>query len=165
MSAKIYGQAGPEVDERLPQNVHRDENWDERLPQHVRRDENWDETLPPNARRDESWDDDIDINSYQSQPGREMNSPIGDGEWKESTGRPSIKQARSLRNAARSMNFENISTSAVDSRTRRRRGNLPKPITDLLKVWFHEHLAHPYPSEEEKHELLNLTGLNMGQVR
>ncbi|KZF21700.1 Homeodomain-like protein, partial [Xylona heveae TC161] len=45
-----------------------------------------------------------------------------------------------------------------------RRGNLPKQVTDLLRSWFHEHLSHPYPSEEEKQELMQRTGLTMSQV-
>ena len=51
-----------------------------------------------------------------------------------------------------------------DSRNRRRRGNLPKQITDVLRAWFQDHLDHPYPSEEEKQMFINTTGLSMNQV-
>lgn len=47
---------------------------------------------------------------------------------------------------------------------RRRRGNLPRDTTDILKAWFGEHLAHPYPTEDEKQMLCNRTGLAMTQV-
>ena len=33
---------------------------------------------------------------------------------------------------------------------RRRRGNLPKASTDVLKAWLFKHEDHPYPSEAEK---------------
>ena len=47
---------------------------------------------------------------------------------------------------------------------KKRRGNLPRNITDMLKQWFEEHLAHPYPTEEEKQMLCARTGLAMTQV-
>jgi hypothetical protein len=51
-----------------------------------------------------------------------------------------------------------------ESRSKRRRGNLPKPVTDILKQWFHEHLDHPYPSEEDKQMFIARTGLSISQV-
>ncbi|KAI9887135.1 MAG: hypothetical protein M1823_001042 [Watsoniomyces obsoletus] len=47
---------------------------------------------------------------------------------------------------------------------RRRRGNLPRPVTDLLKNWFRAHQSHPYPSEEEKQILMGQTGLTITQL-
>ncbi len=47
---------------------------------------------------------------------------------------------------------------------RRRRGNLPRDTTDMLKQWFADHLAHPYPTEDEKQMLCRQTGLQMTQV-
>lgn len=44
---------------------------------------------------------------------------------------------------------------------RKRRGNLPKETTDKLRNWFHAHLHHPYPTEDEKQELMMVTGLQM----
>ena len=32
---------------------------------------------------------------------------------------------------------------------KRRRGNLPKQVTDLLRSWLNDHLHHPYPTEDE----------------
>ena len=52
----------------------------------------------------------------------------------------------------------------VESRNRRRRGNLPKQITDILRGWFHEHLDHPYPTEEDKQAFVARTGLTLSQV-
>ena len=51
------------------------------------------------------------------------------------------------------------------SQPRRRRGNLPRDTTDILKAWFSEHLSHPYPTEDEKQMLCSRTGLAMTQVR
>jgi hypothetical protein len=51
-----------------------------------------------------------------------------------------------------------------DSRSKKRRGNLPKPVTDILRAWFHEHLDHPYPSEDDKQMLIARTGLTISQV-
>lgn len=51
-----------------------------------------------------------------------------------------------------------------DNRQRKRRGNLPKETTDKLRSWFHAHLHHPYPSEEEKQSLMRQTGLQINQI-
>lgn len=48
-----------------------------------------------------------------------------------------------------------------DSKQRKRRGNLPKETTDKLRAWFLAHLQHPYPTEDEKQELMRQTGLQM----
>ncbi|KAA8648843.1 hypothetical protein EYZ11_006918 [Aspergillus tanneri] len=52
----------------------------------------------------------------------------------------------------------------VDPKNKRRRGNLPKPVTDILRAWFHEHLDHPYPSEEDKQMFMTRTGLTISQI-
>lgn len=51
-----------------------------------------------------------------------------------------------------------------ESKTKKRRGNLPKKVTDILRAWFHGHLDHPYPSEDDKQMLINQTGLTISQV-
>ncbi|ESZ89992.1 hypothetical protein SBOR_9622 [Sclerotinia borealis F-4128] len=51
-----------------------------------------------------------------------------------------------------------------DIKPRKRRGNLPKPITDVLTAWFINHLEHPYPNEEEKQLLMRQTGLQLNQI-
>ncbi|APA15106.1 hypothetical protein SS1G_08681 [Sclerotinia sclerotiorum 1980 UF-70] len=52
----------------------------------------------------------------------------------------------------------------MDSKPRKRRGNLPKPTTDILTTWFINHLEHPYPNEEEKQLLMVQTGLHLNQI-
>lgn len=53
---------------------------------------------------------------------------------------------------------------AGDVKQRKRRGNLPKETTDKLRAWFVAHLQHPYPTEDEKQELMRQTGLQMNQI-
>lgn len=50
-----------------------------------------------------------------------------------------------------------------DNKQRKRRGNLPKETTDKLRNWFVGHLHHPYPTEDEKQELMRQTGLQMSK--
>eukprot|EP00002_Diphylleia_rotans_P010664 TRINITY_DN211_c0_g2_i11.p1 TRINITY_DN211_c0_g2~~TRINITY_DN211_c0_g2_i11.p1 ORF type:complete len:226 (-),score=21.27 TRINITY_DN211_c0_g2_i11:573-1250(-) len=47
---------------------------------------------------------------------------------------------------------------------KKRRGNLPRVATDKLKSWLQNHTSFPYPSEDEKFELVRLTDLSLGQV-
>ena len=51
----------------------------------------------------------------------------------------------------------------IDGKQRKRRGNLPKETTDELRAWFVAHLQHPYPTEDEKQELMRQTGLQMSK--
>jgi hypothetical protein len=57
-----------------------------------------------------------------------------------------------------------VQSSTLVDRPQRKRGKLPKETTDFLKSWLHRHSDHPYPSEEEKKQLCNATGLSMSQV-
>ncbi|KAH8805713.1 hypothetical protein F5884DRAFT_456452 [Xylogone sp. PMI_703] len=50
------------------------------------------------------------------------------------------------------------------TKQRKRRGNLPKKTTDLLRTWFKLHLQHPYPTEDEKQELMRQTDLQMSML-
>jgi hypothetical protein len=47
---------------------------------------------------------------------------------------------------------------------KKRRGNLPKAATTILKKWLYDHLLHPYPTEEEKSALSVQTGLSLSQI-
>ncbi|KAH7081161.1 hypothetical protein BKA63DRAFT_405996 [Paraphoma chrysanthemicola] len=47
---------------------------------------------------------------------------------------------------------------------RKRRGNLPKEATNLFKDWYSKNRDSPYPTEEQKLEMCELTGLSMSQV-
>ncbi|OJD16862.1 hypothetical protein AJ78_03006 [Emergomyces pasteurianus Ep9510] len=65
-----------------------------------------------------------------------------------------------------SLQERNFVTQAepIDSKNKKRRGNLPKSVTDVLRAWFHEHLDHPYPSEEDKQMFISRTGLTISQI-
>ncbi|KAF9392572.1 hypothetical protein BGX21_010970 [Mortierella sp. AD011] len=47
---------------------------------------------------------------------------------------------------------------------RKRRGNLPKTVTSVLKSWLVQNAIHPYPTEEEKMRLSEATQLSMNQI-
>lgn len=49
---------------------------------------------------------------------------------------------------------------------RKKRPNLPKSATNVLRQWIlsSDHFSNPYPTEEEKRELMSATGLGMKQL-
>lgn len=57
-----------------------------------------------------------------------------------------------------------VGTISEATRSRKRRGNLPKETTDKLRAWFVAHLHHPYPTEDEKQDLMRQTKLQMNQI-
>ncbi|KAH9825495.1 Homeobox protein TGIF1 [Teratosphaeria destructans] len=46
----------------------------------------------------------------------------------------------------------------------RKRSNLPKQSTEIMKTWFDQNIGNPYPSEEQKALFSNATGISMTQV-
>ena len=50
------------------------------------------------------------------------------------------------------------------STTKKKRPNLPSQAKDILSNWFREHVDHPYPSQAEKNELSEQTGLSLQKV-
>lgn len=46
----------------------------------------------------------------------------------------------------------------------RKRSNLPKQSTEIMKTWFDQNINNPYPSEEQKILFSNATGISMTQV-
>ncbi|KAF2846122.1 hypothetical protein T440DRAFT_522048 [Plenodomus tracheiphilus IPT5] len=51
-----------------------------------------------------------------------------------------------------------------NSFNRKRRGNLPKESTNLLKEWFAANRASPYPTEDQKLQLCHRANLSINQV-
>ncbi|KAF9320964.1 hypothetical protein BG003_004247 [Podila horticola] len=47
---------------------------------------------------------------------------------------------------------------------RKRRGNLPKSVTSVLKNWLVQNAIHPYPTEDEKIKLAEATQLSLNQI-
>ncbi|KAG2232107.1 hypothetical protein INT48_006784 [Thamnidium elegans] len=59
---------------------------------------------------------------------------------------------------------KHMDTKKVVSSNKRRRGNLPKAVTAILRDWLSRHKKHPYPTEEEKASLATETNLNLNQI-
>lgn len=55
-------------------------------------------------------------------------------------------------------------TKKANTTNKRRRGNLPKAVTAILRDWLSRHKKHPYPTEEEKAALATETNLNLNQI-
>jgi len=53
------------------------------------------------------------------------------------------------------------SYSGSDNNQRNRKLNFAKETTDKLRAWFVAHLPHPYPTEDEKQDLMRQTGLQI----
>ncbi|KAK3388166.1 hypothetical protein B0T20DRAFT_106292 [Sordaria brevicollis] len=51
-----------------------------------------------------------------------------------------------------------------DSGKNKRRGNLPKDVTEKLYNWLCGHLNHPYPTEDEKQKMMKETNMQMNQI-
>ncbi|KAF9965621.1 hypothetical protein BGZ70_004449 [Mortierella alpina] len=65
--------------------------------------------------------------------------------------------------AANALNPGGPNNGNVDP-NRKRRGNLPKSVTSVLKMWLVQNAIHPYPTEEEKMRLSEETHLSMNQI-
>ncbi|KAK9478222.1 homeobox KN domain-containing protein [Lipomyces japonicus] len=71
-----------------------------------------------------------------------------------------------------SLHVRKVSDGSVDDShhvrasniSKKRRGNLPKHVTDILRTWLNGHVHHPYPTEDEKAMLMRQTGLTMNQI-
>lgn len=54
--------------------------------------------------------------------------------------------------------------SFPDADTSKKKGILPPASTNVMKTWLFQHILHPYPSEDEKQEIVSGTGLSLHQV-
>ncbi|KAF9572319.1 hypothetical protein EC968_010043 [Mortierella alpina] len=61
-------------------------------------------------------------------------------------------------------NNNNTANNGNVDPNRKRRGNLPKSVTSVLKSWLVQNAIHPYPTEEEKMRLSEETHLSMNQI-
>lgn len=66
--------------------------------------------------------------------------------------------------AAPSDHFPSKKHTNLDPSKKRRRGNLPKEVTEFLRKWLIQHKKHPYPAEKEKIDLARHTGLTVNQI-
>ncbi|XP_051993437.1 homeobox protein Meis1-like isoform X1 [Xyrauchen texanus] len=51
-----------------------------------------------------------------------------------------------------------------ERKNNKKRGIFPKVATNVMRAWLFQHLTHPYPSEEQKKQLSQDTGLTILQV-
>ncbi|XP_069042511.1 homeobox protein Meis3 [Lepisosteus oculatus] len=51
-----------------------------------------------------------------------------------------------------------------EKKNNKKRGIFPKVATNIMRAWLFQHLSHPYPSEEQKKQLAQDTGLTILQV-
>ncbi|TRY83035.1 hypothetical protein DNTS_004453 [Danionella cerebrum] len=51
-----------------------------------------------------------------------------------------------------------------ERKNNKKRGIFPKVATNIMRAWLFQHLTHPYPSEEQKRQLSQDTGLTILQV-
>jgi hypothetical protein len=56
------------------------------------------------------------------------------------------------------------SPSPRQKKPKRSRENLPKVVTAELRQWLVDHIAHPYPTEEEKQTLAKRFKLTVNQI-
>ncbi|KAI7896469.1 uncharacterized protein EV154DRAFT_240121 [Mucor mucedo] len=61
-------------------------------------------------------------------------------------------------------NIQTVKKRVKSTNGRKRRGNLPKSVTAILKQWLIDHCRHPYPTEEEKRSLRIKTNLTLNQI-
>ncbi|XP_045115718.1 homeobox protein homothorax-like isoform X20 [Portunus trituberculatus] len=52
----------------------------------------------------------------------------------------------------------------ASKKNQKKRGIFPKVATNILRAWLFQHLTHPYPSEDQKKQLAQDTGLTILQV-
>ncbi|KAL0473494.1 homeobox KN domain-containing protein [Neurospora intermedia] len=57
-----------------------------------------------------------------------------------------------------------VSPRGGDGGKNKRRGNLPKEVTEKLYAWLYGHLNHPYPTEDEKQKMMRETNMQMNQI-
>ncbi|ORZ12367.1 homeobox KN domain-domain-containing protein [Absidia repens] len=79
------------------------------------------------------------------------------------TRKPSSSPMLSSSSSSPPSSPSSTSSSSITT-ARKRRGNLPKSITCLLKEWLVVHADHPYPSDDEKLYLQQETQLTINQI-
>lgn len=62
------------------------------------------------------------------------------------------------------MDDDSEETNGSSSKRQKKRGIFPKMATNVMRAWLFQHLTHPYPSEEQKKDLAEQTGLTLSQV-
>ncbi|CAF5146192.1 unnamed protein product, partial [Rotaria sp. Silwood1] len=72
-----------------------------------------------------------------------------------------------VNSSSSSISFDSTCTKQRKSSTivsSSKRSILPKSATSIMRSWLFQHIAHPYPSEDEKRAISNKTNLSLLQV-
>uniref|UniRef100_A0A673K0F3 Homeobox protein Meis2-like n=1 Tax=Sinocyclocheilus rhinocerous TaxID=307959 RepID=A0A673K0F3_9TELE len=107
-----------------------------------------------------SWRDHDDATSTHSAgtPG-----PSSGGHASQS-GDNSSEQGDGLDNSVASPGTGDDDDPDKEKKRQKKRGIFPKVATNIMRAWLFQHLTHPYPSEEQKKQLAQDTGLTILQV-
>ncbi|KAH8594843.1 hypothetical protein B0O99DRAFT_623771 [Bisporella sp. PMI_857] len=68
-----------------------------------------------------------------------------------------------LKRFASSDSFNNVIDTGAEPR-KRSNSRFSRKSVRILKRWLHDHIQHPYPTEEEKIDLTSTTGLKRSQI-
>jgi len=57
-------------------------------------------------------------------------------------------------------------SSPINRKSKKKSTSLPVETVEYLKAWMMspEHIAHPYPTEQEKREIMDATGIELRQL-
>ncbi|XP_009470425.1 PREDICTED: homeobox protein Meis1 [Nipponia nippon] len=80
------------------------------------------------------------------------------------SGDNSSEQGDGLDNSVASPSTGDDDDPDKDKKRHKKRGIFPKVATNIMRAWLFQHLTHPYPSEEQKKQLAQDTGLTILQV-
>ncbi|XP_042189623.1 homeobox protein Meis1 isoform X1 [Callorhinchus milii] len=80
------------------------------------------------------------------------------------SGDNSSEQGDGLDNSVASPSTGDDDDPDKEKKRQKKRGIFPKVATNIMRAWLFQHLTHPYPSEEQKKQLAQDTGLTILQV-
>ena len=100
--------------------------------------------------------------SYGSPPASSSGSGMMAGDQ---TGVPLLPSPHQLAQSSSPPHHHHVQQHPTPSASgTKKRGNLPREVTELLKSWILSHAENPYPTDEEKRWLCAQTGLTYVQV-
>lgn len=106
--------------------------------------------------------------AYPAGPyGSVYSPPAGPSNWANMPPRLPSAETRHLdREADNRLTGDDEESSARSrgAKPKKRRGNLPKEATDVMRSWLLLHLESPFPSDEEKREMERVTRLNPSKL-
>jgi len=105
-----------------------------------------------------------DQNSARSTPGNSSTVGSGSSKRDELHGEPSGSSGHGHSGHPTKKARKDSEKDDPKGRQPKKRGIFPKQATNILRAWLFQNLTHPYPSEEQKKQLSQQTGLTILQV-